>query len=274
MSRIATVDPPPFPGHRSISFAAPVVERPTQRPEPGLGRLAWAGGAIPAGSSSWRHGKDRARLGRRRRSRPRASRRASRAPRRHDDPRSAPPARRRPRQRRTPRLRTGPTTRRGAPGPNRAATITIVGGRRHVRPGMYRLDVEMLDFGGRPLPAAETDRLSRASRSGCGATGRWDTTSSRVPTARVSSSGSRIPGSSPIPAAPDGLVRVPRSRREVARSVVTLTASSNDGDGSVAGALLASPLVADLLPGATVSFDVTGIAAVTGRTHELAGSRT
>ena len=40
-----------------------------------------------------------------------------------------------------------------------------------VSPGSYRLDLEMRDVGGRPLPADERV-LSRASRFGSGATGR------------------------------------------------------------------------------------------------------
>jgi hypothetical protein len=52
---------------------------------------------------------------------------------------------------------------------------------------------------------------------------------------------------------------------EVAHSIVTVTASSSDGADPAPLPLITSPLLADLLPGATVSLDVTGIEAVTGR---------
>ena len=47
----------------------------------------------------------------------------------------------------------------------RAITLAVPAPRE---PGSYQLDVDMLDKGGRPLPAAEWS-TSRASRSGCGA---------------------------------------------------------------------------------------------------------
>ena len=50
----------------------------------------------------------------------------------------------------------------------------------------------------------------------------------------------------------------------MAHSIVTVTASSSDGANPAPLPLITSPLVADLLPGATVSLDVTGIEAVTG----------
>ena len=52
---------------------------------------------------------------------------------------------------------------------------------------------------------------------------------------------------------------------EVAHSFVTVTASSSDAANPAPLPLITSPLVADLLPGATVSLDVTGIEALTGR---------
>jgi hypothetical protein len=52
----------------------------------------------------------------------------------------------------------------------------------------------------------------------------------------------------------------------VARSVVTLTASTNDPTNPSPVRLLETSLATDLLPGASVSFDVPGIAAKTGRT--------
>jgi hypothetical protein len=53
---------------------------------------------------------------------------------------------------------------------------------------------------------------------------------------------------------------------EVARSFVTITASATDPANPAPLLLMRSPLLADLLPGATISIDVPGIKAMTGRT--------
>jgi hypothetical protein len=53
---------------------------------------------------------------------------------------------------------------------------------------------------------------------------------------------------------------------EVARSFITVTASATDRANPAPLLLITSPFVVDLLPGATISIDVPGIEAVTGRT--------
>ena len=51
----------------------------------------------------------------------------------------------------------------------------------------------------------------------------------------------------------------------MARSFVTVTASATAPAKTAPRLLITAPLVADLLPGATVSIDVPGIEALTGR---------
>jgi hypothetical protein len=53
---------------------------------------------------------------------------------------------------------------------------------------------------------------------------------------------------------------------QASRSVITVTASANDPSNPASVLLVALPLVADLLPGASVTVDVPGIDAATGRT--------
>ncbi len=134
-----------------------------------------------------------------------------------------------------------------------------------VAPGSYRLALEMRDVGGRPLPAAE--------RVG-------------IPSVEVRVWGDRAV-SYDLEPSPDGLgavIQITNTGRttipaalphfstasrdleaEVAHSFVTVTASSSDGADPAPLPLITSPLVADLLPGASVSLDVTGIEAATGR---------
>ena len=74
-------------------------------------------------------------------------------------------------------------------------------------------------------------------------------------------------GRTTIPAtSPHVDVRVTRPRARVARSFVTVTASATDPANPDPVLLITSPLVADLLPGATVSLDVPAIEALTGMT--------
>jgi hypothetical protein len=132
-----------------------------------------------------------------------------------------------------------------------------------VSPGSYRLDLEMRDVGGRPLPAKE--RVS-------------------IPSVEVRVWGDRAV-SYDLEPRPDGdgvVVRITNTGRttipavshvpppsrdleaEVAHSIVTVTASSSGGTDPAPLQLITSPLVADVLPGASVSLDVTGIEAMTG----------
>ena len=158
VSRIATSIHLPSLASRSIRFAAPVVEWPTQRPKPGLGRSRWAGGAIPAGVrfvATWERialdppvvagtipcSPDR-RVG---------CSRCAGACRLH------PPVCRRCLQRPNAADPTGPDERRRSPGPNRGAHDHVaVPAPREA--GRYLLDVKMLDSDGRSAAGRRTDR--------------------------------------------------------------------------------------------------------------------
>src|SRR6478735_6024357 len=134
-------------------------------------------------------------------------------------------------------------------------------------PGRYLLDVEMRDSDGRPLPAADRVQIpgvevrvwgDRAvsydiepNLAGDGAV------------VRITNTGrTTIPAISP---------RIPPASRdpdaEVSRSFVTVTASATGPANTAPRLLITAPLVADLLPGATVSLDVPGIKALTGMTR-------
>jgi hypothetical protein len=167
----------------------------------------------------------------------------------------------------------------GAPGPNAADAIpaTTVAAHRvgtgtrriallvatPVSPGTYLLDLEMRDVGGRPLPAKERVAIPSVEVRVWGDRAvsydlepRSDGDGVVV---RITNTGrTTIPAVSQIPPALRDL------EAEVAHSIVTVTASSSGGADPAPLPLITSPLVADLLPGATVSLDVTGIEAVTG----------
>jgi hypothetical protein len=131
-----------------------------------------------------------------------------------------------------------------------------------VSPGSYRLDLEMRDVGGRPLPAKERMSIPSVEVRVWG-----DRAVSYDIEPRPDGDGVVVritnTGRTTIPAGP----HIPPASRdreaEVAHSIVTVTASSSDGADPAP--LTTSPLVADLPPGAAVSLDVTGIDAVTGR---------
>ncbi len=134
-----------------------------------------------------------------------------------------------------------------------------------VAPGSYRLGLEMRDVGGRPLPAAERVAIPSVEVRVWG-----DRAVSYDVGPRPDGDGAVVQitntGRTMIPAV---LPRISSASRdleaEVAHSFVTVTASSSNGADPAPLPLMTSPLVADLLPGATVSLDVTGIEAVTGR---------
>ncbi len=135
-----------------------------------------------------------------------------------------------------------------------------------VAPGRYLLDVEMRDSGRRPLPAAErVDIPSVEVRVWGDRAVSYDLEPSRDgdgAVVQITNTGrTTIPATSPqiTPASHD-------PEAEVARSFVTVTASASDPGNPAPLLLITSTLVTDLLPGATVSIDVPGIEAVTGRT--------
>ena len=133
-----------------------------------------------------------------------------------------------------------------------------------VSPGSYRLDLEMRDVGGRPLRAAERVAIPSVEVRVWG-----DRAVSYDVEPRPDGDGAVVritnTGRTTIPAMPHLPPASGDLGAEVAHSIVTVTASSGDGADPAPLPLITSPLVADLLPGATVSLDVTGIEAVTGR---------
>ena len=168
-----------------------------------------------------------------------------------------------------------------APGPNaadakRATTVAASMVRAATRritlsvatlvpPGSYRLGIEMRDLGGRLLPAKE--RIS-------------------IPSVEVRVWGDRavMYDFEPRPDGDGAVVRITNTGRVaipatsphvlsasrdpdtvVARSFVTVTASATDPTNPAPVQVITSPLAADLMPGATVTLDVPGIEALTGR---------
>jgi hypothetical protein len=133
-------------------------------------------------------------------------------------------------------------------------------------PGTYLVDVEMRDTGRRPLPAAQrVDIPATEVRVWGDRAVSYDLEPSPDGTGvvvRVTNTGRVAIPAAPSPTSSD--TRDPEAR--VAPSVVTVTASSPDPANPQPVLLLASPLQDDLPPGATVSFDVPGIDAATGRT--------
>ncbi len=145
----------------------------------------------------------------------------------------------------------------------RAITINVPAPRE---PGRYQLDVDMLDTGGRPLPAADVVEIPSVEvRVWSDRAVTYDlapTLDGTGVVVRVTNTGLVA-----IPAVQDrnsSASRDPDAR--IVRSVVTLTASTNDPTNPSPVRLLETPLVSDLLPGASVSFDVREIAAKSGRT--------
>ncbi len=132
-------------------------------------------------------------------------------------------------------------------------------------PGRYRLDVVLLDSGGRPLPVADVVDIPSVEVQVWGDRAvRYDLAPDPDGTGvvvRVTNTG--------LVAIPAVLDRNSSASRDpdagIVRSVVTLTASTNDPTNPSPVGLLETPLVTDLQPGASVSFDVRGIAATTGR---------
>jgi len=263
VSRIATAIRLDTLTRRRISFAAPIVSGPLHPGERASVDLSWVGGTMPDGVelvATWEtialdsdaltiapSGVATSDAG------------AIDATTPSIDPANPPPA---------------------APGPSAADTkrATTVAARRvgtgtqritlsvatPVSPGSYRLDLEMRDVGGRPLPAKEQMGIPSVEVRVWG-----DRAVSYDLEPRPDGDGVVVritnTGRATIPAVP----HIPSASRdlaaEVAHSIITVTASSSDGPDPAPLPLITSSFVADLLPGATVSLDVTGIDAVTGR---------
>jgi hypothetical protein len=133
-------------------------------------------------------------------------------------------------------------------------------------PGNYRLDLQMRDVGGRPLRATERVGIPSVEVRVWG-----DRAVSYDLEPRPDGDGVVVritnTGRTTIPAALPEISPASRDlEAEVVRSFVAVTASSSDAADPAPVPLITSPLVADLLPGASVSLDVSGIEAMTGRT--------
>lgn len=265
VSRIATSIHLGSLAGRSITFAAPVVSGPLHGGDQASVHLTWAGGAIPAGVefvARWEPIELDSEVIAATISRlvtgdsgavdaaasPTAS--ASSSP--------AAPTRNAP----DPSGPTSVAARRVRTGTGSIALTVAAPG----EPGSYLLDVEMRDSGGGPLPAAErVDIPSVEVRVWGDRAVSYDLEPSLDGTGAVV----RITntGRTPIPAVPSQTSPVSRDPEvRAARSVVTVTASASDPVNPAPVPLIASPLVADLPPGASLSFDVPGIDAATGRT--------
>ena len=231
VSRIATSIHLDSIAHRSIAFAAPLVSGPLHDGSKASVRLTWSGGAVPKGIefvATWE-------------------------PIRLDSDVVA------------------ATSSQAVAGVDARRVKTQKGSISLVvaappEPGSYLLRVELRDSGHRQLPAADQvdipgvevrvwgDRAVsydiEPSLDGTGAVLRITNT-----------------GREAIPAALSQVHPEPRDpEAQASRSVVTVTASAGDRVDPDPVLLIAAPLVADLLPGASVSFVVPAIEAATGRT--------
>ena len=265
VSRIATSIHLHSLASRSIRFVAPVVSGPLNGQSQALVVLGWAGGAIPAGVkfvATWeRIGLDPPVVAGTIPSLPTAESGVPDALAPVTASAGVSPGLQRPNA----AAPTGPTSAAARRVRTGARTITVaVPAPREA--GRYLLDVKMLDSDGGPLPAAEqidipgVDVRVWSDRAvGYDLAPNIDGTGVVL---RITNTGLVA-----IPAAPDRNSFASRDPDAMTvRSVVTLTASTNDLANPLPVQLLSSPLITGLPPGASVSFDVPGIAAATGRT--------
>jgi hypothetical protein len=165
----------------------------------------------------------------------------------------------------------------GAPGPVAPATVNARRARTRARsitfsvgvprrPGLYRLRIETRDADRRPLPTYQRVRIPGVSVRVWG-----DRAVSVDLEPGADGAGGRLRitnmGREPIPAA-----TILRSSArggldaQVVRSLVSVTAVSGDPDDPAPVPLLSAPLVADLRPGASVSYSLPVVGPATGRT--------
>lgn len=264
VSRIATSIHLASLAGRSITFAAPLVKGPLHGGDQASVDLTWTGGAIPSGVefvATWEAIELDSDVIAATTSRPATGDAGAfeAAPPPNASPSPSPAA---------------PTT--NAPDPSRPTSVAA----RRVRtgtgsiglavaapgkPGSYLLDVEMRDSGRGPLPTAErVDIPSVEVRVWGDRAVSYDFEPSPDGTGAIV----RITntGRTPIPAGPNQTSPASRDPEALAaRSVVTVTASAGDPGSPAEVLLIATPLVADLLPGASLSIDVPRIDAATGR---------
>ena len=260
VSRIATSIHLDSIAGRKIVFAAPIVSGTPHPGERASVDLTWVGGAIPAGvefDATWEPialDSDASTIA------------GSGVPGAIDDttssidPANSPPAVPEPNAADAKHATTVAAHRVGS-GTRRIALAVAT----PVAPGSYRLVLEMRDVGGRPLPAAERVGIPSVEVRVWG-----DRAVSYDIEPSPDGDGAVVQitntGRTTIPAVLPHLTSASRDiEAEVAHSFVTVTASSSNAADPAPLPLITSPLVADLLPGATVSLDVTGIEAVTGR---------
>jgi hypothetical protein len=258
---------------RSITVAAPVVSGPLHGGDQASVHLTWKGGAIPAGVefvATW----EPIELDSEIIAAATASPAIGNAGAGDATGSPAAPSTASPTASRGPAQATPTPNAPGASRPTSVAARRVRVGARSItlalpaprEPGSYVLDVEMRDAGLRPLPAAEqVDIPSVEVRVWGDQAVSYDLEPSLDGTGavvRVTNTGRAT-----IAAAPNQASAVsPDPEPQTARSIVTVTASSSDPSNPAPVLLVALPLVADLLPGASVSVDVPGIDAATGRT--------
>lgn len=133
------------------------------------------------------------------------------------------------------------------------------------QPGAYVLQVGARDTGGQPLPASQRitiPHLVVRVWADLSADLQLETSlDGQDQIVRVTNTGLQtIPAAAPMPGS-----TASEPIAATARSVLSVTATSGDSTDPAPMLLLASPLAADLLPGATTTFTVPAIVATTGR---------
>ena len=154
-----------------------------------------------------------------------------------------------------------------------ASRGVVLGIEAPTAPGEYRLELSMLDAGGTPLPARQRAAIPALDLHVWGedavAVSMATTPDGAGVTVTLTNTGrAAIPAVAQAAAGPGpgaGPTAQPHLDAQEEQSVVTVTASAGPG-GPVLASLLSIPLAADLVPGASVAYDVTGIDAATART--------
>ena len=130
-------------------------------------------------------------------------------------------------------------------------------------PGRYQLRIVMLDLRGRPLPRADRIAVPRANVRIWGdravSVGMEPGTDGTGLVVRVTNTGRKSIAAmtSRAPSTPD------RAEIQAVRTVVTVTATGGSPAGPEPVELLSAPLMDDLAPGASVTFEVPGVGALT-----------
>jgi hypothetical protein len=153
-----------------------------------------------------------------------------------------------------------------------AVSLSVAGPRQ---PGNYQLRLGLLDIDGRPLPRADRVAIPpvdvRVWADRAVSVALETATDGDGVSVRITNTGREV-----IPAVhgwlPTRAGNGPTNgemEAEASRSLVTVTATGSDPEAPDAVVLLAVPLAADLAPGASVTLDLPGVDAATGRTTNL-----